>query len=160
MPAERDPLSVQFDAAAVAFLRRGYANRGGWTGTYLGPPSPMWRAWAAAAGIDLMARDRWGEVRWVRAFKRACFWNLKHYGYAGELRPGQDRAAPHAAVSMEWQTGQRVMRPGWPARRWAIRITIHPRSGAWAAVQARPPARQFTSAAGETLRSTVDDRDW
>lgn len=160
MPATRDPLSTWFDAAAVRFLERAYRNKGEWTGVYLAPPRLDQRARAAALGFyDLTAgRDRWGEVRWVRAFKRSVYWHLKKYGYYEGLRLGQPRGSEWAAVSVQWETGTRVLKRGWPSRRWAIRIKVHPGGSAASSAAARlPEADQWV---GTARQSTVRDRDW
>lgn len=164
MPRRRDPLSEWFDSAAARLVARAYANRGQWTGVYLSQPSVRQRAAAAMIGEwDLFERDRWGEVRWVRAYKRSVFWNHKQYGYAGEFRLGQPRASDHSGTSLEWQTGQLVMKSGWPSRRWAIRVCVHP--GGWAATEAArsiPASKRWVDASGHAtdLRSTAADDNW
>ena len=80
----------------------------------------------AAMGVSPYARDRWGEVRWVRAYKRAVYYQLKKHGTASGMNYGTFRTSPWPARSLEWQTGARVQKQGWPHRRWAIRIRIHP----------------------------------
>ena len=160
----RDPLSEWFDAAAQRLLARAYANRGQWTGIYLAPPTVRHQVAAAAIGFwDLRERDRWGEVRWVRAFKRSVFWNHKTYGYAADFRPGAARAADHAGTSLEWQTGQRVMKAGWPSRRWAIRVRVHPGgTAAHRAADAIPARKRWVDESGRAtdLQSTAADHDW
>lgn len=128
MPAQRDPVSTWFDAAAVRLLRRAYERPGEWVGVYLAPPSQAQAGRLRALHPDYqpMARDRWGEYRWVRAYKRSVFWNLKKFGYHDELRPGDYRLSDWPAKSLEWETGKRVIKQGWPQRRWAIRIRLHP----------------------------------
>jgi hypothetical protein len=164
MSLKRDPLSEWFDAAARRLLERAYRHRGEWTGIYLAQPGLRQHAAAARIGIwDLRERDRWGEVRWVRAFKRAVFWHHRMYGYSDEFRPGRPRASDHAGTSLEWQTGQLVMKSGWPGRRWAIRVRIHP-AGAeagHAAAEKIPASRRWVIAGQPTARqSTIADRDW
>lgn len=165
MPLSRDPVSVWFDPAAVRLLVRAYAGRGQWTGVYLAPPSPLQRAHAARIGVwDLAEKDKWGEVRWVRAFKRSVYWNHRMYGYAGDFRPGEQRISDRAGTSLEWQTGQRVLKAGWPARRWAIRIQVHPggQAAETAADAKVPAARRWIGPGGQptALQSTIADRDW
>ena|SRR5690242_13973591 len=128
MPAQRDPVSVWFDAAAVRFLERAYRRQGEWAGIYLAPPTQaqLQRLARMYPDYEPLARDRWGEYRWVRAFKRSVFWNMKKFGYSDGLRPGQYRNSDWPARSIEWETGKRVLKQGWPARRWAIRMRIHP----------------------------------
>lgn len=157
MAFERDPASVQFDAAARRLLERAYQHPGQWTGTYLAQPDRLWMAWGYGHGIDLRARDRWGEIRWVRAFKRSVYYQLKWYGYATGMRDVRHTGPGHPR-SLEWETGKLVMKPGWPGRRWAIRVRLH--SGGMAAnraVQAkRPESRRYTVDAA--YRSTPEDR--
>lgn len=155
---ERDPVSTQFDGAARRLLERAYVNEGDWTGTYLQRPSAVWRAWAAFRGIDLEGRDRWGEVRWVRAFKRSAYWNLAWYGYAGGLG-GSRRIGKSDGKALVWQTGKLVMKSGWPGRRYAIRVKIMP--GGRAAehhAEHLPAARRYTE--NPELRSMPGDRDY
>ena len=164
MTYQRDPVSVWFDAAAVRLLERAYANRGEWTGVYLAPPTPAQRARLLAMGVNPAAVDRWGEVRWVRAFKRSCFWHLRQYGYAKELRVGDRRMSHRPGVSVEWQTGARVLRAGWPSRRWAIRIMVHPGGrAATAAARAKTSTGQRWiedgHATGRQFRPD-EDMDW
>jgi hypothetical protein len=166
MPLSRDPLSRWFDPAAVRLLERAYRNPGQWTGTYLSPPSVRARAAAGFLGIwDLAGRDKWGEVRWVRAYKRAVFYQHRLYGYSGDFRPGQPRASDHAGTSLEWQTGQRVLKAGWPSRKWAIRVRVHPAGTAAtrAAEDKVPASKRWTdpvTGAPTELQSTIADRDW
>jgi len=161
----RDPLSEWFDAAAIRYLERAYASRGQWTGVYLAPPTVPQRARAAMLGFpDLTrGRDKWGEVRWVRAFKRSVYWNHKRYGYSDSLRPGDPRNSPRPATALTWDTGNRVLKRGWPSRRWAIRIAIHQGGSAAARAAAKiPGSRRWVDAAGypTELQSTPADRDY
>lgn len=159
MTFERDPASVAFDGAARRLLERAYASPGQWVGTYLSQPSTGWIAWGWAHGIGLRERDRWGEVRWVRAYKRAVYWQLRTYGYARELGT-TPRVSDTAARSLEWETGKLIMKKGWPGRRWAIRVRLH--AGGLAAERAvrskRPPAERYTGPAGQDYRSDVASR--
>lgn len=155
----RDPLSEWFDAAARKLIRRAYARRGEWVGVYLAPPSPLERAYAARMGIyNLYERDRWGEQRWVRAYKRAVYWNLTKHGYSDAFRPGEFRASPWPGVSLEWETGKRIARANWAGRRWAIRVRLHESgAAARAAVERLPPAERWVES---EQRSAIDDREW
>jgi hypothetical protein len=141
MGAQRDPVSVWFDQAARQLLERAYRNQGEWTGQYLAPPSARARARLALMGVSPAARDRWGEVRWVRAYKRAVYYQLKKHGFRDQMRYGGERTSPWPARSLEWQTGARVRKAGWPSARWAIRIRIHP-TGAAASRAAREKTPQ------------------
>ena len=158
-PSRRDPLSEWFDGAARNLITRAYANKGSWTGVYLAPPTPLQRAHAARLGIyDLGERDRWGEVRWVRAYKRAVYYQLKHHGWSDAPRWEENRVSAWPAVSLQWETGRRVLKSGWPSRRWAIRVRLH--SGGAAArkaVEDKPPSQRWV---GSGLQSTQADHDW
>jgi hypothetical protein len=161
--SQRDPVSVWFDAAAVRYLERAYARPGEWVGIYLAPPTVTQRGRLAflVPGYDPGERDKWGEYRWVRAFKRAVYFQLKHYGYSDGMRPGQERNSPWPAKSLEWETGKRVLKAGWPARRWAIRVRLHP-TGAAASKAARekiPDSKRWIIGGEVTERqSTPADR--
>jgi hypothetical protein len=143
--AERDPVSVWFDPAARQFLERAYAVQGQWAGQYLAPPSRRAAATLMVMGVDPYERDRWGEVRWVRAFKRSVYYQLGLYGTAGGMSYGRERASDWPARSLEWQTGARVLKPGWPARRWALRARLHPtgRAASAAAREKVPASRRW-----------------
>lgn len=150
-----------FDAAARQLLERAYRNQGQWTGQYLAPPSPRALARFAAAGVNPYGRDRWGEVRWVRAYKRAVYYQLKKHGYRDGMRYDTVRASPWPVKSLEWETGKRVLRSGWPSRRWALRVRLHP-TGAAASRAARekiPDSRRWVVNGRVTeLQSTPGDR--
>lgn len=161
MPADRDPISKWFDPAARRLLTRAYASPGAWVGVFVAPPSPRQRAMAALEhGIwNLGELDR-GEPRWIRAFKRSAYWHLRYYGRAGSIDFSQRRAAAgydaQFAASLEWQTGKRVMRSGWPTRRWAVRVRLHTASAA-AAWGAQDRAARGKWADG---MARLDQRDW
>lgn len=124
MAYQRDPLSVRFDPRAVVLVRRAYEVRGAWAGVYLPPPGPRARAWMAYQGIDPYERDRWGELRYIRGFKRSVFWLLNNYGgvtgLRGERNTGAGSGGWHAPVRGEWQTGIRNAEG-----LWAVRFRIH-----------------------------------
>src|SRR3984957_8504373 len=154
MPATRDPLSEWFDPAARRLIERAYANRGQWTGVYLAPPTPLQRAHAARMGFyDLGERDRWGEQRWGRAFKRSVYYQLKKHGWHDGPRWTETRASGWPGVSLQWETGRRGLKSGGPARRWGIRGE----GGAGGAARAKPGAEKW---AGTARQSTPADRDW
>lgn len=163
VPAQRDPVSVWFDPAARRFLERAYRNQGQWAGQYLAPPSGNALIRASRLGINPYERDRWGEVRWVRAFKRSVYYQLKKHGTRDGMNYGQTRASAWPARSLEWETGALVMRQGWDRRRWAIRIRIHP-TGAAASAAAREKVassdRWIVGGRVTDLQSTPADRDY
>lgn len=131
-PYRRDPLSERFDVPARRFLIRAYAaGRGNWCGDYVPQPGPRARAWMLAHGIvNPYERDRWGEIRWIRAYKRSVYWHANWYGGTTGLRSEPNTGAGsggwHAPVRLQWQTGIRVERPEWTAARWAVRVRIWP----------------------------------
>ena len=162
-PYRRDPISMWFDRAAGDLLARAYARPGRWAVTYLAPPSRERRRIARETwGVpDLDERDRWGATRWLRAFKRATYWNHRNYGYAEEFRPGDQRAAPAAATALVWDTGPMVRLAGWPTRRREIRVMIMPGGDiATDAAGQLPAAKRYT--ADDRLRSKPGppDRPW
>lgn len=124
MAYQRDPLSVRFDPRAVVLVRRAYEVRGSWAGEYLPPPGPRARAWMRSQGINPYEIDRWGELRYIRGFKRSCFWWLNNYGGTRELRAEKNTGAGHGGwnspVRGEWQTGVRNVEG-----LWAVRFRIH-----------------------------------
>lgn len=142
---QRDPVSEWFDEPAIALLRRAYAEPEEWAGQYLAPPSKRARATLALMGVDPYEVDRWGEVRWVRAFKRSVFYQLRHHGYASGLRLDADRTSDWPGRALEWQTGRRVTKAGWPTARWAIRVRLHPSGSAAhsAALRKVPPSKRW-----------------
>jgi len=157
MVATRDPLSEWFDPAARRLIERAYAHRETWCGVYLAPPTLTQRAYAARLGIyDLGERDRWGEQRWVRAYKRAVYYQLKKHGFADGFRPDVFRASPWPGVALEWETGKRVLKAGWPTRRWAIRVRLHKGGGA----ARRAAERKGDTWVGTGRQSTIEDHDW
>jgi hypothetical protein len=73
----RDPISIQFDAAAAALLRRAYTSRGEWAGTYVKNPSAEWQLWALRNGWGRLlgpddAPGGDARTRWCRALVRSC----------------------------------------------------------------------------------------
>jgi hypothetical protein len=164
MSDQRDPVSVWFDPAARQLLVRAYGQPGQWAAQYLAPPSRRARAELFLMGVDPFEVDRWGEIRWVRAFKRSVYYQLRVHGYASGFRAAEERMSPWPGKSLEWQTGRRVTKPGWPAARWAIRVRLHPTgaSAHRAALAIPGRSRWIDPRTGEAtgLQSTVDDRPW
>ena len=150
-------------------IARAYAVRGSWAGDFLAPPGPRARAWARAQGIDLMERDRWGELRYIRAFKRSVFWQLNKYGgvagLRGQVNTGAFSGGWRAPVRGQWETGVRVERPEWQTFRWAVRFRIHPGGSVTSRIGLQRAARlgdNWMDADGHpTFRqSTPEDRDY
>lgn len=156
----RDPLSERFDVAATQWLERAYRVKGDWSGQFLAPPGPSALAWCAAHGINPLARDKWGERRWVRAFKRSVFWQARWYGGVGGLR-GQRNTSPFSSpVRLVWHTGPRVMRSGWAVRRWSLQLKIVS-AGDEAERLGHRARRRWTRDGTQTeWASTLEDRDY
>lgn len=171
MPAyRRDPLSVRFDVPARRLLGRAYAVRGEWAGDYVPPPGPRAYAWMAAHGIlNPYEIDRWGEIRWIRAYKRAVFWQANWYGGVSALRgqpnTGAGSGGWHAPVRLQWETGVRVERAGWAAARWAVRVRVHPAGAATSRIGRERAERLGDAWIGPGghpgfRQSLPDDRPW
>jgi hypothetical protein len=165
---QRDPISEWFDSPARRLAERAYAARGDWAGVYLAPPTPGQRARLAELGIDSwLERDRWGEARWVRGLKRSLYHVVNWYGGTRGLldapHVGAGTAGWHAPVRPEWETGARILKPGWPSRRWAIRVRLHPSSVATSRAGLDQPFRhRWIDDDGHPTRrqSTVADHTW
>ena len=168
-PFERDPLSVRFDPSARRLVERAYAVKGSWAGDFVPPPGPRARLWMAAHGIySPYERDRWGEIRWLRAYKRSVYHLVNWYGgttgLRGERNSGAGSEGWHAPVRVEWETGVRV-REGVHAGRWAVRIRIHPGGRATSRIGLARAAREgnawMTADGHQTFRaSTAADHEW
>jgi len=146
MTFARDPLSVRFDGRAAAFVRRAYERKGEWVTDFVPPPGPRARAWMALHGIFRpYERDRWGEIRWIRAYKRSVYHLVSYHGgvrgLRAEVNAGAGSAGWHAPVRVEWQTGIRAERPEWTAARWAVRIRLHPAGAATSRIGLRNAVR-------------------
>lgn len=158
-----DPISEWFERAAADWLGRAYRHPGKWEPTYLAPPTRARRAEAARLGeTDLDARDRWGEVRWVRAYKRAVYRVHKEYGYAGELRFGDPRTSPSSATALKWETRGLLRKTGWPTRRRELVIMIVPGGDVSTAVVRHgiPAAKRYTVDAAYRSKPGPPDRPW
>ena len=168
MAYRRDPLSVRFDGKAVRLIGRAYGVRGEWAGDFLPPPGPRALAWMGWAGINPWERDRWGELRYIRAYKRSVFWQLQHYGGVRGLRElpntGSFSGGWHAPVRGEWQTGVRV-RQGEHVGDWAVRFRIHAGGSKTSRIGRERALRlgdNWIDPDGHpTFRQSLpDDRDW
>jgi hypothetical protein len=155
---------VVFDSKAAAFLGRAYAVKGAWAGDYLPPPGPRARLWMFTQGIDPYEIDRWGELRFIRAYKRSVFWVLNWYGgvsgLRGEKNLPKQSGGWHAPVRGEWQTGVRN-----DAGAWAVRLRIHPAGKSTSKIGRETALRlgeNWIDEDGEpTFRqSTPADRQW
>jgi hypothetical protein len=139
--ATRDPLSPQFDGKARALIRRADARREQWTGSHLAAPTIEQRARASLMGVwNLYEIDRWGEARWVRAYKRAVYYQLR---------------ADWPGIALEWNRTARSARGGF---RWLIQVRAHAKSsGAYQREAARVLAEYGP---GSGKHSSIDDHDW
>jgi hypothetical protein len=114
-------------------------------------------------------RDRWGEIRWLRGYKRAVYWQASYYGGTTGLR-GQPNAAAGsgwgAPVRVEWETGVRVREAGPNLGYWAIRIRLHPDSMTTARIGLHRAVRERNNWIDPYHRhpnhrqSGPDDRPW
>lgn len=166
-PFTRDPVSEWFDRAAWRLLERAYENPRRTAVVYLAPPTPGQWAMLGALRIDPMAKDRWGEFRWVRAFKRSVFHTANFYGGTRSLRSVENIGAGshgwHAPIRVEWSTGARVKKAGWPSRRWEITVSLHPSSEATSLIGLDQPfAKRWIDDDGHATRrqSTIKDHTW
>ncbi|HTX26218.1 MAG TPA: hypothetical protein VME19_04265 [Streptosporangiaceae bacterium] len=169
MVYRRDPLSVRFDLPARRLVEAAYERKGEWVYGFLPPPGPKARAWMSAQGINPYERDRWGELRFIRSYKRAVFWTVKWYGGLDGLRGTPNAASggkeSHwgAPVRVQWETGTIVRDEDSPHfGAWAVRIRIHGRGGATAAAgrRARDPWIDPVTGRPTFRQSLPDDRDW
>jgi len=161
MPYQRDPLSERFDPAARAWIGRAYRVKGEWSGQFLAPPGPKVLMFCAAHGIDPFERDKWGEIRYIRAFKRSVYYQLKWYGGVHGFNAERHTSPFAAPVRINWDTGPRVMRKGWNMKRWSLQIRIVS-AGDAAKEAGRKAKRRWVTAKGEATEwaSTPEDRDY
>lgn len=159
-------MSVRLDPKAFSLLAKAYAAKGGWVGDYLAPPGPRARAWAASLGIDLYERDRWGELRYIRAYKRAVFYNLWWYGGPGGLR-AERNLTRSMYLRGQWETGLIMRLEGHPHwGEWAVRFRIHQGNSAKTSRDAKERATRLNEnwmgADGKATfrQSTPEDRDY
>jgi hypothetical protein len=164
----RDPLSARFDLPARRLVEEAYEVRGEWAGMILAPPGPRARQWMYAHGINPYERDRWGELRFIRSFKRSVFWQVKWYGGLYGLRATANSASGGAEsnwgapVRVQWQTGVQVDTGG-PLKSWAVRIRLHEPGDATRLAGRRDPNRWIDDAGHPTFRQSnpaYGDRPW
>jgi hypothetical protein len=168
MSLQRDPVSVQFDAAAARLLRRAHANRGQWTGTYVKNPTREWMLWAGVRGINLLGPDNapggMARTRWCRAFIRAVYYNHKWHYYAGKgLDLADRRVAPYGGNALQYQVGTVRIDPTGRVIGRAVRIRVL--AGGQAAQRAAdklPDSKRIYDDSGQPAgrHSDLTDRDW
>ena len=105
-----------------------------------------------------------GELRYIRAYKRAVFWWLNNYGGVDHLRGTRNTGAGsggwHSPVRGEWQTGVRNAEG-----LWAVRFRIHPGGAATSRIghdrAIRLNDNWIDQDGHPTFRQSLpDDRDW
>lgn len=168
MPAQRDPVSVSFDAAAARLLRRAYRANGAWVGTRLGNPPPEWMRWGRAHGVWLLGPDTAAggaaRTRWARALVRSVYYVHKwHYRENGTLDLSARRASPWGhPLQFEVSRSVRISREGVVLGR-VVRIRTLPGGQAPGAAAAALPdsARMYTDG-GQPAGRFADPalRDW
>lgn len=161
-------MSVQFDPAAAKLLRRAYAAKGGWVGTYVRNPSPQWLVWGARHGVNLLGKDTAGggqaRTRWCRGFVRALYYNHKWHYYAGKgLDLSDRRVTASRSQALEFQVGTVRIDPRGLVVGRAVRIRLL-KGGAAAlrAVEKLPDSRRIFTEDGEPAGrwSDPNGRDW
>lgn len=147
----RDPISEWWDGPAVALLRRAYEQPGKWTGVYQPAPSQGNRLLARAAGVQLGKRDKWGENRWTRSFKRAIYWNFKQdmMGVPDDQRP-----------ALEYRHGPMVKLTGQARKRQLVEVRVMAGGPAVEEAYAKLARRRKAFTREPALQSTIADRDW
>jgi hypothetical protein len=143
----RDPISVQFDAAALRLLRRAHANRGDWVGTYLQNPGADWQLWAVRNGWGRLlgpddAPGGEARTRWARAFIRSCYYNHKSFMYLDGLRMAEKRprgVRPPLALDYQVGTVRLSERPNVVVIGRAVRVRLLTGGQAAAAAAAKVP---------------------
>jgi hypothetical protein len=173
MGAQRDPLSVPFDAGARRLLDRAYARPGIWIATRIADPTIRQRTRVIAMGINPSGPDPVRALpgkgvdardRWTRAFIRALYY--QHKWYSGKPGGGwRRRSSPRSASALEVEIGRRLVPKGEliPAGR-AIRIRVR-RGGTVArhAVERLPDSRRIyrdDGSAGDRWSDPAVTRDW
>jgi hypothetical protein len=154
----RDPISVEFDAAALKLLRRAHANLGGWAGTYVKNPSLEWQAWALANGWPrLLGPDPVpsGDARtaWCRSLVRSCYYNNKKFMYLDGLRLDDPKPTGghdwRQAYALDFEVGTvRIAQGGLTVIGRAFRIKLHKQGGAKTAAKKLDPSKRWLDASG------------
>lgn len=175
MGAQRDPVSVLFDAGARRHLDQAYAKPGVWITKRLRPPTLGHVRHFARLGIDVLGPDdvsaRGGRginarTRWARGYVRALYFQHRWYsrGGAGGWRKGR-RTEPRHSGALEVDVGRqapelgvigagRIVRVKFTARRPEPAKRAHFEDQAAA-------ARVYTPSGGLGPRwSDPSERDW
>lgn len=163
---QRDPVSVQFDAASARLLRRAYKQPGVWTGTYVRNPSVEWLAWGARNGISLLGRDPaaggMARTRWVRGFIRSAYYQHRWYFYPPDTLIVGDRRNSPWGRPLQYEVGTVRILPGGVVVGRAVRVRTQGQRGAREAVDRLPDSRRIYTHAGTPggRFSNPADRDW
>ncbi len=165
---QRDPVSVQFDAAAERLIRRASARKGQWAGTYLRNPSPEWMLWGARNRINLLGPDTqpgaMARTRWCRGFIRSVYYQHKWFYYAGKgLDTDDRRVSPNSSSAIQFQVGTVRIDPSGLVIGRAVRIRfLEGGSKAMAAVKKLPDERRIYDDYGRPADRWADPamRDW
>ena len=141
---------MQFDEAAARLLRRAYAKRGEWVGTYVANPSVQWQAWALAHGWGRLlgpddAPGGEARTRWCRAMVRSCHnLNRKFMTSHGLDLADEPRAwGQRPPYVMLYKVGTVRINPGGVVVGRAFRIMLTSQAGARAAAAKIPDAKRW-----------------
>lgn len=171
--AQRDPVSVAFDAAARRLLERAYASRGEWVQAWLPDPDLRQRTRFLERGINVDEPDPLpsggglnARTRWARGFVRSLFYQAKWHAPARKGSPmrAQRRTAPSTAA-LRVQVGRHLPgNPGGglPPRR-RVRVMVAGGGQAAERAAARLPGRDRWVTAGHAAGPRWADpagRDW
>jgi hypothetical protein len=168
MPAQRDPVSKSFDAAAARLLRRAYRAEGRWVGTRLGNPSPEWVRWGRANGVNLLGPDTasggMARTRYARALVRSVYYLHKwHYREGTGLVLGDRRASPWGRP-LQYDVSRYVrISPEGAVLGRVVRIRVRPAGeAAEQAVAGLPDSRRMYTDDGQPGGRFADPalRDW
>jgi hypothetical protein len=119
VPSERDPLSARYDRAAQAAVTKAIRAGGGWVRVPVPRPGDKAIEWAARyLGVNILGggdgswAGKHGELAWMTAFRRACYWDDRIYlwarpaAYDGDERSARTRIRNPArshALKLEWE---------------------------------------------------------
>jgi hypothetical protein len=148
---EADPVSVEMEPIAEKLLRRAYAQRGDWAGTYLKNPSAEWMLWGRRNGRNLLGPDPVpsGKARtdWARQLVRACYRQHRKYMTRDGLRL-DDEPRPlgiHPPYPLMFQVGTVRLTPAGLVVGRAVRIKLAARG-----------TREYR----EKIAAIPDDKRW
>lgn len=166
---QRDPVSVQFDAAAARLLKRAAANHGGWVGTYVKNPSPAWMLWGARHGINLLGPDNAvggrARTRWCRGFIRSVYYLHQWHWYQGRgLDLTDKRTVRNRYPSLQYQVGTVRINPDGVVvgRAVRIRFLVGDARAAREAARRQPASERIFTDSGAPGPKWADPsvRDW